>query len=103
MSVAAAINVRTLRVPNWLSLGAAAAGLGAAVAVTNGLAPSAGGGLGSSLASALLGGLLLLPCYASGSLGAGCVKMQTAFGAWVGCALPLPAALWVTAVATLAG
>jgi hypothetical protein len=62
-----------------------------------------GGGLAASLAASAVGLVLLLPFYRGGSLGAGCVKMQMAFGAWVGCGLNLPTAVAVTAAATVAG
>jgi prepilin peptidase CpaA len=103
MLLAAVVNLRTLRVPNRLSLLATAAGWIAALLISVGLLPSAGGGLVPSLAAALLGGMLLLPFYARGGLGAGCVKMQMAFGAWVGCALGLSEAAALTAMATFLG
>jgi prepilin peptidase CpaA len=104
MAVAAAVNVRTLMVPNRLSLPAAIAGLVAALLVSCSVGlPSVGGGILASLAAATTGLLLLLPFYVMGGLGAGCVKMQAAFGAWVGCALaPVPAVLLV-GLGTLGG
>src|SRR5207302_10607851 len=42
------------------------------------------GGIGASLAGTALGFALLLPVYAIGGMGAGDVKMQMGFGAWVG-------------------
>jgi Flp pilus assembly protein protease CpaA len=102
--IAAIINVRSLTVPNRLSLAAALAGWLTAIAIdASGAIPSQGGGLAPSLAAAAVGFLLLIPFYQRGWLGAGCVKMQMAFGAWVGCALGLPIAVLVTAIATLAG
>jgi prepilin peptidase CpaA len=102
--IAAVVNARSLRVPNLLTLPAIVAGwlvaqaIGASVEI-----PSRGGGLIPSLAASAVGLSLLVPFYATGWLGPGCVKMQMAFGAWVGCALGLPAAVLVTALATVAG
>jgi Flp pilus assembly protein protease CpaA len=65
--------------------------------------PSHGGGLLPSLAATAVGFFLLVPFYRSAGLGAGCVKMQMAFGAWVGCAMDLPSAVLVTGLATVEG
>lgn len=102
--VAAANNARSLMVPNRLSLSAILAGwlLALVVGASTGI-PSHGGGFLPSLAAAIVGFLLLVPFYSSGWLGAGCVKMQMAFGAWVGCALGLSAAAWITGFATVVG
>jgi Flp pilus assembly protein protease CpaA len=76
----------------------------AAIAVSSSLGvPSNGGGILPSLASAVIGLALLIPFYAAGWLGGGCVKMQMAFGAWIGCAFAMIPAVRITAVATLAG
>jgi Flp pilus assembly protein protease CpaA len=102
--IAAVINVRSLTVPNRLSLPAILAGWLVAVAISASLAiPSQGGGLLSSLAATVVAFLLLVQFWSSGWLGAGCVKMQMAFGAWVGCAVDVSAAALVTSVATIAG
>jgi Flp pilus assembly protein protease CpaA len=104
MVVAAAINARTLRVPNRLSLSATVGGWVVALLVSSSIGvPSQGGGIVASLAGSAVGFILLLPFYAPGLLGGGCVKMQIAFGAWVGCALPIVPAAGLTAFATLAG
>jgi HEAT repeat protein/Flp pilus assembly protein protease CpaA len=104
MLIAAVIDIRSLSVPNRLSLTATMAGwLLAALIDAWAVIPSQGGGFLSSLAAAVVGFLLLVPFYASGILGAGCVKMQMAFGAWVGCALGLSVAAGLTALATVAG
>jgi prepilin peptidase CpaA len=42
------------------------------------------GGIGASLAGTALGFALLFPVYAIGGMGAGDVKMQMGFGAWIG-------------------
>ena len=85
MALAAAINARTYMVPNRLSLSAAILGWLAALLVS-GLesVPSLGGGILASLVGSGVGFGLLLPFFLAGYLGAGCVKMQAAFGAWVG-------------------
>jgi prepilin peptidase CpaA len=104
MVIAAIINARTLTVPNRLSLAAIVLGWSAALAINCSIGiPSNGGGIVASLISAGVGFGLLMPFYSKGWLGAGCVKMQMAFGAWVGCALGLVPAAWVTAAGTLAG
>src|SRR5689334_16667426 len=102
--IAAVVYSRTLRVPNALVYSATLAGwaLAFAISASTGI-PSHGGGFLPSLAAAATGFLLLLPFDSHGWLGAGCVKMQLAFGAWVGCALGLPAAVGITAFATLVG
>jgi prepilin peptidase CpaA len=102
--MAAVINDRSLTVPNRLSLAAIVAGWLMATAISAHVAiPSRGGGVMPSLAATAVGFFLLVPFYQRGWLGAGCVKMQMAFGAWVGCAVDLPAALLVTGLATVAG
>lgn len=63
--------------------------------------PSAGGGLAASLLASFASLLLILPCYAALGLGAGCVKAQMAFGAWVGCGLNLRDALLIALAASM--
>jgi hypothetical protein len=99
--VAAFLQARIQRVPNSLtliSLGTAWL-CGLALSVSG----AAAGGLASGLAGAFIGGLLLLPFWAIGGLGAGCVKAQMSFGAWIGCALGTSATALTVAVSTLAG
>jgi Flp pilus assembly protein protease CpaA len=104
MLVAAVVNARTLRVPNLLSMPATVAGWLTALLMSCSLGiPSEGGGIVASFVATAVALVLLIPFYATGWLGAGCVKTQMAFGAWVGCALaPIPAAL-LTGLGTLAG
>jgi prepilin peptidase CpaA len=71
-------DVRTHRIPNYLTFGTAAAGL-IYQTWANGLA-----GLGDGCLGLLLGfGLLILP-YALGGMGAGDVKALAGLGAWLG-------------------
>ncbi len=71
-------DLRTRKIPNYLTLGAALAGL-----LFN-LAVSGLSGLTSALLGLLLGfGFLILP-YILGGMGAGDVKALAALGAWLG-------------------
>jgi Flp pilus assembly protein protease CpaA len=103
MLVAAVINVVDLRVPNWLTFSSGLAALLVACLVTARQLPSHGGGIGTSLLLVFLAGLLLIPLYAADWLGAGCVKMQMALGAWIGCAYSAPRGAKVILAASLAG
>jgi prepilin peptidase CpaA len=90
---AAACDLRTRRVPNALTFGAAAAGLAFA------LVKAGVWGLLTSSMACLIGLGLFLPLFALGGMGAGDVKLLAAFGAWLGPIDTLWAALW----AALAG
>src|SRR5882672_809535 len=80
--IAAVVYARSLIVPNRLSYPSILAGWLVAFAISASVEiPSAGGGIFPSLAATAVGFLLLIPFYKSGWLGAGCVKMQMAFGA----------------------
>ncbi len=71
-------DLRTRKIPNYLTFGAALAGLAFNLAV------SGWGGLGDGLLGLLLGlGFLILP-YIMGGIGAGDVKALAALGAWLG-------------------
>ena len=76
--IACATDLRTKRIPNVLTFGAALAGLVAHVALdgANG-ALTAGGGW-------LTGLLIFLPFFALGGMGGGDVKLLAALGAWLG-------------------
>lgn len=75
--VAAVIDGRKLKVPNWLTFPFVMAGWGYS-ALWFGWA-----GLGWSLLGTGVGLLLLLPAYAVGGMGAGDVKLLAGVGAWV--------------------
>jgi prepilin peptidase CpaA len=85
MIAAAVIDGWKLKVPNWLTFPLVLSGWGLGLLHNCGLLESAGtGGIGASLAGTALGFVLLFPVYAIGGMGAGDVKMQMGFGAWVG-------------------
>jgi len=71
-------DLRTRRIPNVLTFGAALAGLAfhALTSGVDGALPSAGGWL--------VGVLLFLPFFALGGMGGGDVKLLAALGAWLG-------------------
>jgi prepilin peptidase CpaA len=72
------IDVRTYRVPNFLTMGGALGGLGFQ------LGAHGWAGLSDGVLGLLLGlGLLMLP-YLLGGMGAGDVKALAALGAWLG-------------------
>jgi prepilin peptidase CpaA len=77
-AAAAAIDLRTGRIPNPLTAGVAAGGL----------VLSAIGLTGHSMAGALLGGLIglavMMPGHLIGGTGAGDVKLLAALGTWLG-------------------
>jgi prepilin peptidase CpaA len=79
LATATAIDWRTYRIPNWLSVGGMALGLlgnAAAEGITSGLLPA--------LAGLALGIAVLLPLYALRLMGAGDVKLMAAVGAVIG-------------------
>src|SRR6516164_7065918 len=85
MIVAAVIDGWKLKVPNWLTYPLVISGWVFGLCHNFGWFEDYGvGGIGASLLGTLAGFLLLLPVYAIGGMGAGDVKMQMGFGAWVG-------------------
>jgi prepilin peptidase CpaA len=76
--IGAAIDLRTRRVPNPLTMGLAAMGVLYAAVGVGGLS------IGASLAGLALGLALMLPGHLLGATGAGDVKLFAAAGAFVG-------------------
>ena len=86
-------DLRSRRIPNVLTFGAAAAAL-VYGAVTGGWS-----GLGSATLGWLIGALAFIVPFALGGLGGGDVKLLAAIGAWLGPA----GAFWVALYAGVAG
>jgi len=86
MIVAAVIDGWKLKVPNWLTFPLVLSGWALGLAHNFGwlAEPTGIGGIGAALAGTALGFVLLFPVYAIGGMGAGDVKMQMGFGAWIG-------------------
>lgn len=76
--VAAYIDGKELRVPNWITFPMVLSGLIYSTAV-GGLE-----GLGAGLLGMVVGLLTLLPLYSIGGMGAGDVKLMAGIGAWLG-------------------
>ena len=76
--IAAWIDGRELKVPNWITFHMILAGLVYSTCV-GGI-----GGLGAGLLGMTVGLLTLLPLYAVGGMGAGDVKFMAGIGAWLG-------------------
>src|SRR6266700_6068093 len=89
VSAAAWTDLRTRRIPNWITVSGAAVGL--VLHIQYGGAP----GAMQSLAGAALGLAIFLGLYAAGGMGAGDVKLFGAVGAFAG-----PQALGVVFVFT---
>jgi Flp pilus assembly protein protease CpaA len=90
------------RVPNQVVLPLIVLGWFVGFLAASGQIP-AGGGFGGSFVATFVALLVLLPIYATGGIGAGCVKSLMAMGAWIGCGLPFLPAVIVTGLAVLAG
>ena len=87
-AAASILDVRSGRIPNVLTLGAAALGL-IVGAITHGLS-----GLGQAAAGWAVGCGLFLPFFLLGGMGAGDVKLLAALGAWLGPATTVFVALY---------
>jgi len=108
MIVAAVIDGWKLKVPNWLTYPLVFGGWAFGLCHNFGWLEGSGvGGIGASVVGTLVGFLLLLPVYAIGGMGAGDVKMQMGFGAWVGAYFGIADGLrviwWAFAVAVIIG
>jgi prepilin peptidase CpaA len=108
MIVAAVIDGWKLKVPNWLTYPLVMGGWAFGLSHNLGWLEGTGvGGIGASLLGTLVGFLLLLPVYAIGGMGAGDVKMQMGFGAWVGAYFGIADGLrviwWAFAAAVIIG
>jgi len=91
--VACVTDVRSRKIPNLLTFGAAVSGLLFHL-VVNGLQ-----GLGMAAAGWIVGILLFLPIFLLRGMGAGDVKLLAALGAWLG---PLQV-VWLALFASIAG
>ena len=78
LTLAAVVDVRHRRIPNWISLG------GMAVGLVLWLWHSGFTGFLTSMAGLLLGSALFLPFYIARGMGAGDVKLMGAVGAFLG-------------------
>lgn len=83
--VAAYIDGKQLRVPNWLTFPMVLSGLAFH------LFAAGWPGLEMSLSGMFVGLLCLLPLYAVGGMGAGDVKLMAGIGAWLGAAITFSA------------
>jgi prepilin peptidase CpaA len=88
--VAALIDWRSFRIPNWLTMSGSAAAVLMAV-----LDPTPQLGWSSALAGLALGLAMLLPLYFIGVMGAGDVKLMAMVGAFLGLPHTLQAVLFV--------
>lgn len=75
---AVATDVRTAKIPNWLTCGGLAAGLLARVFLAG------RHGLETGIFGALLGGAVLFLPFLARGIGGGDVKLMAAVGAWIG-------------------
>jgi prepilin peptidase CpaA len=103
MIAAAVIDGWKLKVPNWLTFPLILSGWALGLGHDFGWLPegTGHGGIGASLAGTLVGFALLYPIHMIGGMGAGDVKMQMGFGAWIGSFYGLsagdahPGAMWI--------
>jgi len=77
-SFACAFDLRTRRIPNWLTFGAAA------VALVFHIVTGGASGVAQGIGGWATGVALLIAPYALGGMGAGDVKLVGALGAWLG-------------------
>jgi len=79
--VAAIIDGKQLRVPNWITYPMVFSGIIFNVCIEG------WGGLGYALLGMVVGLACLLPLYSVGGMGAGDVKLMAGIGAWLGAAI----------------
>jgi prepilin peptidase CpaA len=91
--VACVWDVKSARIPNWLTFTAAVAAV-----VFHALAPQ-GHGLGAAVGGLLLGLAIFFPLFALRAMGAGDIKLLAALGAWIGWSQ----VFWVAMYASVAG
>ena len=77
-TIAAVVDIRTRRVPNWLTFGAATFGIAMAMVRLDGV------GVAGAFEGLLVGLLLMLPGHVIGKTGAGDVKLLAALGTLLG-------------------
>ena len=77
-TAAAVVDLKTRRVPNWLTFGTAAVGVAMATANPGGI------GIARALEGLLVGLVLMLPGHVFGKTGAGDVKLVAALGTLLG-------------------
>ncbi len=94
--VAAAIDFWKLKVPNWLTFPLILSGWGLGLLGGPQAFPELSWQLlGASVALTFVGCALLLPLYMIGGMGAGDVKMQMGFGAWLGALFGWRDGFWI--------
>jgi len=89
LSVAAGVDLRTRRVPNWLAVPFLVAGL--VVQAINGKLPGAEHSLAGIILACLLFGI---PCFI-GAMGLGDLKLAAGVGAWIGPAQFVTASVFI--------
>jgi prepilin peptidase CpaA len=92
-ALACVIDLRERRIPNWLTFGAALAGLVFQVSTDGAV------GLQNAALGWIAGAAVFFVVFALGGLGAGDIKLLAALGAWVG---PVDV-LWLCAYTAIAG
>ena len=96
--VAALIDWRTMRIPNWLTVGGMVLGL--AISTVHGATVAKG--LGQAAGGLSLGLLVLLPLYLLRVLGAGDVKLMAMVGAFLGPSSTIAALIYVVVTGGIA-